>query len=93
MPTDYSDVEKQARGNLRRTLDETLGEHPEVPVAPQVVEGQPTAVLTDAARDADLLVVGSHGHGAFAGMLLGSVSHHCVQQATCPVTVVRAGAI
>ncbi|MEV6940785.1 universal stress protein [Streptomyces sp. NPDC051172] len=93
MPTDYSDVdfEKQARENLRRTLDETLGEHPGVPVAPQVVEGHPAAVLTEAARNADLLVVGSHGHGAFAGMLLGSVSHHCVHHATCPVTVVRAG--
>lgn len=92
MPADYADAdfEKQARENLRRTVEETLGEHPEAHVAPQVVEGHPAAVLTEAARNADLLVVGSHGHGAFAGMLLGSVSHHCVHHASCPVLVVRA---
>ncbi|MEU3985934.1 universal stress protein [Streptomyces sp. NPDC026672] len=57
---------------------------------PQVVEGHPAAALTEAAKDAELLVVGSRGHGAFTGMLLGSVSHHCVHHATCPVLVVRA---
>ncbi|MET7378299.1 universal stress protein [Streptomyces sp. NPDC005526] len=46
-------------------------------------------MLTEAARQADLLVVGSHGHGAFAGMLLGSDSHHCVRHATCAVLVMR----
>lgn len=92
VPVDFSDsdFEKQARENLRATVEETLGEHPGTPVDPQVVEGHPAAVLTEAARDADLLVVGSHGHGAFAGMLLGSVSHHCVHHATRPVLVVRA---
>ena len=38
---------------------------------------------------ADLLVVGSHGHGRFSGMLMGSVSTHCVEHASCPVVVVR----
>ncbi|WP_458248536.1 universal stress protein [Streptomyces sp. MAI_2237] len=92
MPADYSggDFEKQARESLARTVEETLGEHPEIPADLEVVEGHPAAVLTEAARAADLLVVGSHGHGAFTGMLLGSVSHHCVHHAVCPVLVVRA---
>jgi nucleotide-binding universal stress UspA family protein len=42
-----------------------------------------------AAKDADLLVVGSHGHGAFAGMLIGSVSEHLVRHAPCAIVIVH----
>jgi nucleotide-binding universal stress UspA family protein len=54
-----------------------------------VVEGPPALVLEELAGAADLLVVGSREHGALAGMLLGSVSQHCVHHAGCPVLVVR----
>jgi nucleotide-binding universal stress UspA family protein len=47
------------------------------------------AQLIDESNEAGLLVVGSSGHGAFTGMLVGSVSTHCVTSAFCPVTVVR----
>jgi nucleotide-binding universal stress UspA family protein len=57
-------------------------------VLTRTVMGHPAQVLTDAAVGAQLLVVGSRGHGTFAGMLLGSVSQHCVQHAACPVVVV-----
>lgn len=59
-----------------------------VTVRQHVVEGHPAQVLIDMARGADLLVVGNRGHGGFAGMLLGSVSQHCVANAPCPVVVV-----
>jgi nucleotide-binding universal stress UspA family protein len=67
--------------------DETAGRAP-VQILTRVLHGHPAQVLLDAASGAQLLVVGSRGHGTFAGMLLGSVSQHCVQHASCPVVVV-----
>ena len=55
----------------------------------RVAQGHPVTVLLDAAAGADLLVVGSRGHGGFTGMLLGSVSEHVVAHAPCAVVVVR----
>ena len=60
-----------------------------VPVRARVVEGNAAQVLLDAADGADLLVVGSRGHGGFTEALLGSVSQHCVHHARCPVVVIR----
>jgi nucleotide-binding universal stress UspA family protein len=81
-------------GEAERALLATLSEEgavstDEVPVTSVVAEGAAAAALLEAATDADLLVVGSRGHGGFAGLLLGSVSHQCVSHAPCPVVVVR----
>ncbi|WP_414637776.1 universal stress protein [Actinomycetospora sp.] len=46
-------------------------------------------MLLTHAEGAEMLVVGSRGHGGFTGMLLGSVSQHVVAHASCPVVVVR----
>ena len=45
------------------------------------------------AFDADSIVLGSRGLGDFAGLLLGSVAHKVIQQARCPVVVVRESAV
>jgi nucleotide-binding universal stress UspA family protein len=78
---------------MGKALDDTIAEvsaqmDRPVTVLARVLEGHPTQALLDAAHGALLLVVGSRGHSAFAGLLLGSVSQHCVQHAPCPVVVV-----
>jgi len=83
------DPEGDTRRALKETIEQVVGTEGPVTLQTEVVEGPPALMLLRAATDADLLVVGSRGHGAFAGMLLGSVSEHCVHQATCPVVVIR----
>jgi nucleotide-binding universal stress UspA family protein len=61
-----------------------------VKVSSVVCQGPAAQVLLDAAKGADLLVVGSRGHGAFAESLLGSVSQACAHHARCPVVIIRA---
>ena len=87
-PVDY-DPQAVARQALDEAVTETLGADPDVAVERVVMEGHAAPVLLAAAKDADLLVVGSHGHGAFAGMLIGSVSEHLVRHAPCAIVVVH----
>lgn len=62
---------------------------PAVDVRTSIEEGNPAEVLIERSKGCDLRVVGSRGHGGFAGMLLGSVRPHLVAHAHCPVVVVR----
>ena len=84
-PTDY-DPQGTARTIMANAMTGVGGG---ADIEQAVVEGNAAAVLIDKSRDADLLVVGTRGHGGFAGMLLGSVSAHCAHHAHCPVVVVR----
>lgn len=54
----------------------------------RAVEGPAARALVDAARNADMLVVGSRGRGGFSSLLLGSVSSQCAHHAPCPVVIV-----
>jgi nucleotide-binding universal stress UspA family protein len=75
----------------RTVLDKAIAEAgcADVAITQRVLEGHPARVLADAAAGADLLVVGSRGHGGFTGLLLGSVSEYVVTHAPCPAVVVR----
>lgn len=75
--------------DLLSEIQEVLGENPPVRVHPVVKQGIPAKVLIDRSGDAQLLVVGTRGHGGFRGLVLGSVSQHVAAYAKCPVTVVR----
>jgi nucleotide-binding universal stress UspA family protein len=63
--------------------------YPRVPVELRLAADRPAPALLDAASGAELLVVGSRGHGGFAGLLLGSVSQQVIHRAACPVVVAR----
>ncbi len=80
-------TETYVQESLTRAVDAL---HPDARIVTRVVQGHPAQVLLEAAVGAELLVVGSRGHGTLAGILLGSVSQHCVQHAPCPVVVVPA---
>jgi nucleotide-binding universal stress UspA family protein len=88
LPEGY-DPAADARAMLEAAVEPIRKAYPGVDIQTQAVEGHPSPALVAASETADLLVVGSRGHGQFAGMLLGSVSEHCVRNAHCPVTVVR----
>jgi len=88
---DFSDVRRTAEAALEATLAEIASDGHGVEVASAVVEGAAAAVLVVESQDAELLVVGSRGHGGFAGLLLGSVSQQCAHHAACPVVIIPHG--
>lgn len=100
LPTTYGWIPAVAdfdwAGNARTVLDaavkDALDDDAAATIRRRVIEGPAPRVLLHAAADAELVVVGSRGHGEFAGMLLGSVAQHVVAHAPCPVLVVRTAA-
>ena len=84
-------VRQSALTRLRSFVAETVpdGPQPAPEVRVRASMGAAADVLVEASHGADLLVVGSRGHGGFASMLLGSVSMQCALHASCPVTVVH----
>ncbi len=90
-PEDYRpDVD--AASVLDTALTDAFGENRPPGLRERVAKGNPAQVLTEASHDATMVVVGSRGHGGFAGLLLGSVSSYVAEHAACPVLVIRRGA-
>ena len=84
-----SESEHQMAEALGDAVSQAAASYPGARIESKTVYGHPSEMLIDASKEASLLVVGSRGHGAFTGMLVGSVSIHCVTGAHCPVVVVR----
>ena len=87
---DDADFRAIAEKVLAEAVARVAGTDSAVTIEQHVVEGYAPQILTDASAGADLLVVGSHGHGTFTDALLGSVSQHCAHHARCPVVIIRA---
>ncbi|MEV0267811.1 universal stress protein [Hamadaea sp. NPDC050747] len=90
MATSPDEERERARTVLAREVGPIVNDFPTVTITADVVEGHPARELTKAARDADLLALGSHGHSHVYQAVLGSISDECVRTATCPVVVVPA---
>jgi nucleotide-binding universal stress UspA family protein len=83
------DVEEGAREVVDAAMGQVAEEAPELVVRGESADGEAGPVLVDAARGADLLVVGSRGIGGLERMFLGSVSGYCSRHAPCSVMIVR----
>jgi nucleotide-binding universal stress UspA family protein len=81
--------EKEARDLLDKTVTDAVDDDVGVAIEKEIVEGLVSDRLIDAARNAELLVVGSRGRGGVRGLLLGSVSQQCAHHAPCPLVIVR----
>jgi nucleotide-binding universal stress UspA family protein len=82
-------VDQAARSTLEGLVAEGLGTDPPPEVVLSAVPLKAAEALIEASRGADLVVVGSRGHGDVGSVLLGSVGLHCAHHAHCPVVIVR----
>ena len=82
-------LEANAKTALQTVIAEEGRTFPDVEIASRTVVDLPARGLLEAAKTAELLVVGARGLGGFAGLLLGSVSQQAVLHAGCPVVVVH----
>jgi nucleotide-binding universal stress UspA family protein len=88
-PSTPAEAVERAQRVLDTTVDEVLGRLESAPLVTRVCErGEPADALTAAAIGADLLVLGSHGHGTVHDKLLGSTCERVVHRAPCPVVIV-----
>jgi nucleotide-binding universal stress UspA family protein len=83
------DYARSAKEKFERAVHDGLAGVDDVEVELRMVEWDPSASLVEAAKGADLLVIGSHRYGALHGRHLGSVASYCAHHAPCPVLIHR----
>jgi nucleotide-binding universal stress UspA family protein len=89
LPALSTDTMEAAEAQLGRIVDDLRQAHPEVAVQGEFYVGAAETGLTDAADNASLVVVGSHGYHAVGEVLMGSVSQALLHHAQCPVAVIH----
>ncbi|CAN5504463.1 universal stress protein [soil metagenome] len=88
-PIEWRNIKEREEKLLADRLSEWKKRYPDVVVSQRVVCDEPVRRLLESAQAAQLVVLGSHGRGGFAGMLLGSVSTAVVHSARIPVIIAR----
>ncbi len=88
-PTMADRIESTEEAVFAESMAGWTERYPDVPVRRVMVRERPARALLDESERAQLVVIGSHGRGGFAGMLLGSVGNALVPSVYCPITVVR----
>jgi nucleotide-binding universal stress UspA family protein len=89
MPVDPEPVRLAVEQTLRETVESVAG-HSDIEIEQVLVDGPPAEAILEHAEDALLIVIGQRGRGPVSSLVLGSVSHHVLQHARCPVLVVPA---
>jgi nucleotide-binding universal stress UspA family protein len=90
----HPDLQREIEATAQRQVDALLFDEDRTVLSATgmiVTSNSPSAAIVDCARDAaiDLIVVGTHGRGAVAHLLMGSVAERVVRTAPCPVLTVR----
>ena len=88
---DLTELREDAADLVETMVRETAADAADVEIRPLTVEDKPVNALLDAAErnDAQMIVVGSRGHGGFVALLIGSTSDQVARHATCPVVIHR----
>lgn len=89
VPTPIMDWEQIGQHAVAKSIHHVFGDTPPAGLVTTLARGHPAQTLLDAAHGATMLIVGSRGLGGLTGLLLGSVSRHVAEHATCPVLVVH----
>jgi nucleotide-binding universal stress UspA family protein len=86
---DEEQVKESCRLLVAESVAGAVADHPDVHWETRLVSGQAARAILSSAESADLVVVGSRGHGGFTGLLLGSVSQSVLHHTHCPIAIVR----
>lgn len=90
MPYPGQELASAAERVVKDALASVENEAQGVEITARAVESPPAYALTEAGKEADLIVVGRRGRGGFLGLLLGSVAQQVANHATCPVLLIPA---
>lgn len=89
LATPDSELEAHARKLLDEATESVKDDFPKVDLRSRLIRGHVVDELVGLSSQTSLMVLGNKGHGAFTGMMVGSVALKVVHHARCPVLVVR----